>query len=129
MLLDTRVLLWLLADDPRLGVGTRRALASAIQVLVSTASLWEIAIKVERGKLTVPDDLPERVRSSGLGWLPVSPEHAWAVRSVTGLPHRDPFDHMLIAQAGCASLIMVTADRALLGAAASPAVRLLDARG
>jgi PIN domain nuclease of toxin-antitoxin system len=104
-------------------------LASATQLLVSTASLWEIAMKVEGGKLTVPDDLPERVRSSGLGWLPVTPEHAWGVQSVTGLPHRDPFDRMLIAQASCASLTMVTADRTLLEATVSPPVRLVDARG
>ena len=127
MLLDTHVLLWLLTDDPRLGALTRRILATAAQVRASTASLWEIAIKVDTGKLTVPNDLPERVTSSGLAWLPVSPEHAWEVRRVTGLPHRDPFDRMLIAQARCASLTVVTADRVLLGAALSPPVRRVDA--
>jgi PIN domain nuclease of toxin-antitoxin system len=67
MLLDTHVMLWLLANDPRLGSTARRVLAAATKVLVSTASLWEVAIEVETGKLTVPDDLPDRVEASGSG--------------------------------------------------------------
>jgi len=127
MLLDTHVLLWLLADDPVLGDRTRDALAGR-EAHVSTASMWEIAIKAELGKLSVPDDLPGRIEAAGLAWLPVSPEHAWASRGVEGLPHRDPFDRLLVSQAVAEDLLLVTADRVLLGSDLRPAVRLQDAR-
>ena len=130
MLLDTHVLIWLLEGDERLGVEARAAMARAPDVHVSAASLWEIAIKVELGRLQAPDDLPEVVRRAGLQRLPVTGEHAWSVQGVAGLPHRDPFDRLLVAQASVEGLSLVTADRALLGASAQlqPAVRLLDAR-
>lgn len=78
---------------------------------VSTASLWEIAIKAAIGKLEAPDDLPRRVEDLGFDLLPVTAEHAWRVRD---LPrhHGDPFDRLLIAQAQIERLPIVTADPA-----------------
>jgi PIN domain nuclease of toxin-antitoxin system len=128
MLLDTHALLWLLADDPRLGPQARELISKQGNLHVSAASLWEIAIKAELGKLTVPEDLPSRIVEAGLSWLPVAPEHAWATRAVAGLPHRDPFDRLIIAQADAAKLALLTADQVLLRAELEPAVRLLDAR-
>lgn len=128
MLLDTHVLLWLLADDQRLGPHSRELISGEGEVHVSTASLWEIAIKAESGKLIAPDDLPERIESAGLAWLPVVPEHAWASRAVTGLPHRDPFDRLLVTQAAVTGQVLVTADQVLLASSLSPAPRLWDAR-
>lgn len=128
MLLDTHVLLWLLADDPSLGEAARSAVIEATAVHVSSASLWEIAIKAELGRIEVPDDLPRRVGAAGLQTLPVTSAHAWATRTVTGLPHRDPFDRLLVAQAAVERLRFVTADRALLAADLVPRVTLLDAR-
>jgi PIN domain nuclease of toxin-antitoxin system len=98
LLVDTHALLWWLTDDPDLSATAREALAEpANDVLVSTASVWEIAIKRARGKLTAPDDLPARIEAEGFGWLAVKAEHAWRVRD---LPphHRDPFDRLLVAQ-------------------------------
>ena len=79
--------------------------------MVSIAGLWEIAIKSALGKLDAPADLPERVQEFGFELLPVTPEHAWHVRS---LPHHhgDPFDRLLIAQAQLEKLPIVTADAA-----------------
>lgn len=128
MLLDTHVLLWLLTDDDSFGPLARSRVSSAAAVQVSAASLWEIAIKAELGKLGVPADLVDRVGAAGVRVLPVSAAHAWASREVTGLPHRDPFDRLLVAQAATEGLPLVTADRALLGATLSPGVGVVDAR-
>ena len=127
MLLDTHVVLWLLADDRRLGPKAREAIQGRVAHM-SAASLWEMAIKAELGKITVPDELPELIEQAGLVWLPVTPAHTWAVRTVRGLPHRDPFDRLLLAQAGAERLDLLTADQTLLSASLEPSVRLVDAR-
>ena len=129
LLLDTHILLWALDTPARLDRGTRALIEDpANEVLFSAASIWEIAIKAELGKLQVPDDLPQRVSEAGLEWTDLRPEHAWAVRAVTGLPHRDPFDRALVAQAASEGLDLLTADEALLSAELAPDVRRLDAR-
>jgi len=114
-LLDTHVLLWLVDDSPRLGPRTREQLTSGAVVHLSAASLWEIEIKARLGKLTVPDDLHERALGAGLVDLPISAAHVVRLRTVE-LPHRDPFDAMLLAQSRAVGLTLVTADAALLAA-------------
>lgn len=110
LLVDSHVLLWHVLDDSRLGPKPTAAIEAVdAQVLVSTASLWEIAIKAGLGKLDAPDDLPERVQQLGFELLPVTAEHAWQVRHLPPL-HRDPFDRLLIAQAQVEQLPIVTAD-------------------
>lgn len=80
-------------------------------VTVSVASFWEVAIKSALGKLDAPADLPARVEDLGFELLPITSEHAWAVRE---LPHHhhDPFDRLLIAQAQVERLPILTADPA-----------------
>ena len=110
LLVDTHALLWWLTDDAGLSDTARAALADpANDVLVSTASVWEIAIKRGLGKLEAPDDLPDHIEAQGFGWLPVAAEHAWRVRD---LPphHRDPFDRLLVAQALSERMAIVSAD-------------------
>jgi PIN domain nuclease of toxin-antitoxin system len=110
LLLDTHALLWWLSDDPALSFDSRAAIADpANEPLVSTASVWEIAIKRSLGKLAAPDDLPTAISSEGFEWLPVSARHAWEVRSLP-LHHRDPFDRLLIAQALVEAVPVVTGD-------------------
>ncbi len=128
MLLDTHVILWLLDDSDDLGPRTREALLAAPALHISAASLWEVAIKSGLGKLAVPDDLPARIEEAGLQWLPVTPGQVWTSRTLTGLPHRDPFDRLLCAQALEERLPLVTADQALLAADLRPDVRRTDAR-
>lgn len=128
MLLDTHVVLWLVADDDRLGTAARGLLTDGGPVLVSAASLWEIAIKVELGKLEVPADLPDRIERAGVRWLPVTGAHSWAVRDLSGLPQRDPFDRLLLAQAAFEGIPLMTADATVLSASISPEVTLIDAR-
>ncbi len=110
LLVDTHALLWWLMDDPSLTPVARDAIASAeSEALVSTASVWEIAIKRALGRVQAPDDLPELTAREGFDWLPVGAEHAWEVGA---LPHhhRDPFDRLLIAQARVEGLPIVTGE-------------------
>lgn len=110
LLLDTHTVLWWLADDPALSDAACEEIADpANEPLVSAASIWEIAIKRSLGKLTAPDELPDRISEQQLGWLAVEPAHAWQVRELP-LHHRDPFDRILIAQALVERLPIVTRD-------------------
>jgi PIN domain nuclease of toxin-antitoxin system len=115
LLVDSHALLWHVLDDPRLTPEPTATIeAGDAKVLVSIASLWEIAIKSALGKLEAPDDLPQRVEELGFELLGITVEHAWAVRH---LPHhhRDPFDRLLIAQAQVERLPILTADPLLAG--------------
>jgi PIN domain nuclease of toxin-antitoxin system len=108
LLVDTHALLWWLTDDPALSPAARDAIADpANEPLVSTACVWEIAIKCSLGKLTAPDDLPERISDGGFAWLPISAKHAWLVRDLP-MHHSDPFDRVLVAQALIERLPIVT---------------------
>jgi len=110
LLLDTRALLWWLADEG-LSSQTRDAIADpANLVAVSAASAWEIAIKKALGKLTAPDDLEQQVHAGGFVPLPINIAHGIAAGQ---LPrhHDDPFDRMLIAQALAEGLTIVTRDK------------------
>jgi len=105
------VMLWWLADDPRLTPAMREAIADpSTAVMVSAASAWEAAIKAAVGKLTVPDGLRQELERHGFDELPVTVEDGLAAGT---LPrhHRDPFDRMLTAQAARRRLVVVTADR------------------
>ena len=102
LLLDTHVALWALVDSPRLSASARELiLTPGNTIWISTASLWEIAIKHGLGRGDMPISSQAAIayfRDAGYSFLPVGPEHAAAVET---LPphHRDPFDRMLIAQA------------------------------
>jgi PIN domain nuclease of toxin-antitoxin system len=109
LLLDTHVVLWWLADEPSLSSEIKDRLDHEPGVYVSVATLWEVSIKQAIGKLPEPADLPERIRGSGFAELPIGPEHAIAAGRLP-LIHRDPFDRMLIAQAQCEDLTLVTRD-------------------
>jgi PIN domain nuclease of toxin-antitoxin system len=123
-LLDSHVLLWLLASPEEIGHSARRALDAAAEVRFSAASVWELAIKAELGKVSLPDGLAASAVAAGLRELPVTAAHAEATARVS-LPHRDPFDRVLVAQAASERLTLLTADRVLLSAGL-PVVR--DAR-
>jgi PIN domain nuclease of toxin-antitoxin system len=111
LLLDSHALLWWLDDNPRLGPAARAAIGSAASVAVSLASIWEIAIKVSLGKLSVDlEELLANVRRDGFDLLPITAADCLAVAR---LPHHHgaPFDRMLIAQACERGLTLVSDDR------------------
>ena len=113
LLLDTHVLLWLMQDDSRLNRQTRSLIASASEVYVSSASIWEIAIKSRLGKIEEdPEIVVEQLQAAGLRELPVSNRHAVATSRLPVL-HRDPFDRLLIAQAVSEQLRLLTSDAEL----------------
>jgi PIN domain nuclease of toxin-antitoxin system len=109
LLLDTHVVLWWLTDDPTLADDIKDRLDREPDVHVSAATIWEVAIKQAIGKLPEPAGLPERIRDSGFTPLPISSEHA-IIAGRLPMIHRDPFDRMLVAQAQCEDLTLVTRD-------------------
>lgn len=109
LLLDTHVFLWSLAMPSKLSTKARQLIEKA-DVYVSAASIWEISIKSALGKLAAhPADVLAAVEPTGFAVLPISGEHAAAVRD---LPphHRDPFDRLLVAQARTEPMHLLTND-------------------
>ena len=114
LLLDSQALLWLLDDNPRLGLQARQAITSAQGVHVSAATVWELTIKTMLGKLSVPADLSKRLTAQGLVLLSITAEHAQALRDFPELTRHDPFDRLLVAQASRTGLRLLTANQVLL---------------
>ena len=113
LLLDTQVYLWILAASPKLPRRAQEQIREAAAVYVSAASIWEAAIKIGVGKLSVAiDDVLDNIQRSGFLSLPVQPQHAALVATLP-LHHRDPFDRILVAQAISETLRLLTADAAL----------------
>jgi len=114
LLLDTHVVLWWDADDPRLSAVFRAAVASPeSEVFVSAASAWEIGIKRASGKLQIGASVAHTILRHAFIALPVTVEHAeWA--GSLPLLHRDPFDRLLVAQAQLEGLVLVTVDDRIL---------------
>lgn len=113
LLLDTHVFLWCVKDDKRLIKAARSLLAGATEIYVSSASIWEAAIKIKLGRLDANiDDLVSAITDSGFRELPVTAKHAAAVCRLPDL-HNDPFDRLLIAQAISEPLRFLTADGVL----------------
>ena len=115
-LLDTHVLLWAAGEPERLPRATRALLDSpATDLLFSTASLWEIAIKRSLGREDFRVE-PRRFRTgllnNGYRELPIRGDHALAVDLLPPI-HRDPFDRMLLAQTHVEGATLLTADRLL----------------
>jgi PIN domain nuclease of toxin-antitoxin system len=112
LLLDTHAAIWFLEGNPELRQGARDAIETADRVYVSSATIWEMAVKVARGRLEAPRDFPDRLLELGMLQLALEWEHA---RVAGGLPlhHRDPFDRMLVAQAIVERLTIVTRDQAM----------------
>jgi len=109
LLLDTHVVLWWRTDSPRLKPAVRRAIGTADIVWVSAASGWEVAIKQSLGKLRMLDSFAAMVADSDFLELPITLKHAERVAELPG-HHTDPFDRMLVAQAGLEGATIVTRD-------------------
>ncbi len=110
ILLDTHVVLWW-ANDPDQLAGEARAMIAdgSNDVFLSSASVWEAAIKTAAGRLSTPTPIEEAASTGGLRELAIKWRHA---RRAAALPpfHRDPFDRMLVAQALEEELVLITRD-------------------
>jgi PIN domain nuclease of toxin-antitoxin system len=114
LLLDTHAFIWYSENDSKLPESIKTEIETADRVCISIASLWEIAIKLSIGKLSLRsnyESIESSLEPAGIGLLPIS--FADTVR-VMNLPlhHRDPFDRILIAQAINHSLTLVSCDAA-----------------
>lgn len=114
LLLDTHTLLWFIAGSASLSAAARRAIEDAAnEKFVSIVSIWETAIKVSIGKMSLSASFdvlfPHQLKINGFELLSVKIEHTSVV---TSLPfrHRDPFDRLLIAQAIEEKMTLVSAD-------------------
>jgi PIN domain nuclease of toxin-antitoxin system len=117
LLLDSHVFIWALEQVEKLGEGTRQLLESGGRVYVSKVTLWELAIKYKAEKFPYnTSSLLEGLESSGFSLLDIAASHLEAYSSVR-LPHKDPFDSLLIAQAITDRCMFITADRKLLDSA------------
>jgi len=112
LLLDSHALVWWLADDQALTRTARSVIADpANEVLVSAATVWELAIKRAAGKLEVTTDIPAAIEAAGFTGLPITLADAEAAASLP-LRHRDPFDRMLVAQAARLDAVVLSRDPA-----------------
>jgi PIN domain nuclease of toxin-antitoxin system len=111
LLLDTHTFLWWLGEDETLAIPAREAIATPETLVhVSAATIWEIAIKANLGRLDISgSDMAAEIIASGFIELPMTARHAqiagWLPRH-----HDDPFDRMLIAQAQAEALTLVSRD-------------------
>lgn len=115
-LLDTHLLLWAAAEPERLSATARKLLdAPGHELVFSTASLWEVAIKSALGREDFRVNvgvLRRGLIENGYLELPVAGDHAVAVAALPVL-HRDPFDRLLVAQAQVEGITLLTADPAV----------------
>jgi PIN domain nuclease of toxin-antitoxin system len=111
ILLDTNALIWWLKDDPKLGAKARAMLADdRHEVMASIVSLWEIAIKWRIGKLEHQGSaFADLLAGEDIALVTIKPEH-FAVLEALPTHHKDPFDHLILAQAKSEGAIIVTSD-------------------
>jgi PIN domain nuclease of toxin-antitoxin system len=115
-LLDTHAILYWLSGNKKLGRDARKVMESSTsELLVSVVSTWEIGIKYNLGKLTLPESperyLPRRYQQHGFTLITL--EHMEALAAAS-LPHHhdDPFDRALVAQAKIRKATLVSGDSA-----------------
>lgn len=114
LLLDTVTFLWILEDSANLSATARAALQDdANVVFLSAASAWEIALKHQLGKLSLPQPperlVPQQRRLRGIETLDVSEAAVLRLRQLPDLD-RDPFDRILACQALEHAMTIVTPD-------------------
>ena len=113
-LLDTHTLIWFLSGDTELSVKARKAIeAESSNIFVSIASIWEIAIKVNLGRLDLKitfDQLRNEIEKNGFELLPITFND---ILSLNELPmiHRDPFDRIIISQSLSNNFMLISKDK------------------
>jgi PIN domain nuclease of toxin-antitoxin system len=113
LLIDTQIFIWAVLDSKNLTVQARRIMLDATEVFVSSVSIWEIAIKAKIGKLAGdPNEFVEAISHSGFQEIAITARHAAKIYDLPSY-HHDPFDRLLIAQAICEPLKLLTADKML----------------
>lgn len=121
VLLDTHVWVWLLNGDQKLNPKALRAIEKSLSegaVLLSAISPWEVAMLVNKGRLTLDRDVGEWVNTAvsipGIRIEPITPEIAVASTRLPGNIHPDPADRLIAATARHLGAILITDDQLLL---------------
>lgn len=114
LLLDTCCWLWWLCDTNKLSPQQLQAIANRDnQLFLSVATIWELSIKINNQKLTIPQPLNKLIEREcpidNIVILDIKPIHAIEAGNLV-LHHKDPFDRMIIAQAVVNNLMVVTSD-------------------
>jgi PIN domain nuclease of toxin-antitoxin system len=113
VLLDTHLIIWALSEPDKLSNEAKDLINNAEQIFVSSASIWEMAIKSSLGKLEADlKAITAELNRLGVLELAISWQHSQQVKL---LPHhhRDPFDRLIVSQAICEPLILLTHDKIL----------------
>jgi PIN domain nuclease of toxin-antitoxin system len=113
-LMDTHIFIWWILDHPKLPRSSRQIIAdSTTELFFSSASAWEIIIKSTIGKLSLPENPTGWIRKhldlNRINALPITLEHALMLHELPNL-HKDPFDRIMVAQARCEDLTIITDD-------------------
>ena len=114
ILLDTHTFLWWINNDAQLSNTARQLIGEAAnEILISTVTGWEIAIKAQLGKLTVAAELDPfitaQITQNYFTLLPIKWNHALHIYTLP-LYHRDPFDRMLVVQSQLEQIPILTID-------------------
>lgn len=112
--LDTHTFLWFVEGDPQLSSNARQIIeAETTENWLSLASVWELAIKISIGKLSLgqplPDYLTSQMEQNGILLLPITLPHVLRVLTLP-LHHRDPFDRLIAAQSLTDGMLLISAD-------------------
>lgn len=111
-LLDTSIVLWALKYPQRLGPETTKIIKEE-RLYISVASIWEIIIKLRKGKLRIPTPAKEIIELLDAKELPITLIHVDQLTDIK-LPHKDPFDAILVAQAKSEGFTLLTTDVKIL---------------
>ena len=116
-LLDTVAFLWSVDAQDRLNTRTREILENPdAELFLSPVVSWEIVIKVARGRLTLARSISETLNLAfakfNMHSQPITHAHSLALAELPPI-HNDPFDRMLVAQARCENLALVTSEETL----------------
>jgi PIN domain nuclease of toxin-antitoxin system len=114
ILLDTHALLWCFSDSESLSQkASETFLNTENSLFISAASYWEICLKISIGKLSLDrhweKTIEREMGRNGIQWLNLEKQHFIAVINLPWI-HRDPFDRILVAQAVCERMSIMTSD-------------------
>jgi PIN domain nuclease of toxin-antitoxin system len=112
-LIDTHVFIWYATGDKRLGKNIISILENDNQIYLSIASLWEMAIKVNIGRLEFKEPFEQiatqQIAINNYKVLNIKPEHTFHLSNLE-LIHKDPFDRIIISQAIIENMPVISKD-------------------
>jgi len=114
-LLDTSSFLWYISGSDKLSSPAKNFISDLNnQIILSSVSLWEIAIKISLGKLELLQPfnqiIPHQLEENDISILPIELRHLDALINMP-FHHRDPFDRLIIAQSIVEEIAIISPDQ------------------